>query len=44
MTLDFEGSEIPSVAYFYSKFGAEPVPYYRWRMNRLPRLLRWVKK
>lgn len=44
MTLDFEGSEIPSVAYFYSKFGAEPVPYYRWRMNRLPRLLRWAKK
>jgi hypothetical protein len=44
MTLDFEGSEIPSVAYFYSKFGAEPVHYYRWRMNRLPRLLRWAKK
>lgn len=44
MTLDFEGSEIPSVAYFYSKFGAHPVPYYRWRMNRLPRLLRWAKK
>jgi hypothetical protein len=43
-TLDFEGSEIPSVAYFYAKFGALPVHYYALHINRLPLLLRLLKK
>ncbi len=42
--LDFEGSEIPSVAYFYAKFGAQPVHYYTLRLNRLPCWLAWLKK
>jgi len=42
--LDFEGSEIPSVAYFYAKFGARPVYYYALHINRLPLLLRLLKK
>jgi hypothetical protein len=41
--LDFEGSEIPSVAAFYRKFGPEAVPYFTWKMNRLPAPLRWLK-
>ncbi|MBU6325441.1 MAG: GNAT family N-acetyltransferase [Bacteroidetes bacterium] len=44
MTLDFEGSEIPSVAYFYAKFGAVPVHYYALRLNRLPFWLRMLKR
>lgn len=43
-TLDFEGSEIPSVAYFYAKFGALPQHYYALRINRLPLILRRLKK
>jgi hypothetical protein len=43
-TLDFEGSEIPSVAYFYAKFGALPQHYYALHLNRLPFLLRLLKK
>ncbi len=43
-TLDFEGSEIPSVAYFYAKFGALPQHYYALHINRLPCLLRLLKK
>ena len=34
--LDFEGSEIPSVAKFYSSFGAEPVAYLQISRNNLP--------
>jgi hypothetical protein len=36
LTLDFEGSEIAGVAYFYRKFGAEPVFYRRYRLRRFP--------
>jgi len=28
-TIDFEGSQIESVAAFYQKFGSENLPYYR---------------
>lgn len=42
--LDFGGSNVKSVARFYSHFGAADVVYLRIRNNRLPRALRWLKK
>jgi len=42
--LDFEGSEIPSVAYFYKNFGAILQPYFEIRWNNLPWWLKVVKK
>jgi hypothetical protein len=43
MLLDFEGSDFPNVAAFYKKFGSTPVLYHQVKMNRLPRLVRWMK-
>lgn len=40
---DFEGSDIPGVAMFYENFGARAVQYPKWRINRLPRLVNWLK-
>lgn len=34
--IDFEGSDIPSVARFYEGFGATAEYYYSYRINRLP--------
>jgi len=42
--LDFEGSEIPGVAYFYKNFGAVSQPYFELRWNNLPWWLKLVKK
>ena len=44
LILDFEGSDIESLALFYSGFGAgrEVYPAIRW--NRLPWYLKWMKK
>jgi hypothetical protein len=42
--LDFEGSDIPGIAHFYSNFGAVNQAYYFLRYNRLPWPLRLVKK
>jgi len=42
--LDFEGSEIPGIAYFYNNFGAIPQPYFQIRWNNLPWWLKLVKK
>jgi len=44
LILDFEGSDIESLALFYSGFGAtkEIYPVIRW--NRLPWFLKWVKR
>lgn len=42
--LDFEGSNIPGVARFYSGFGGMPQTYYSVHQNRLPKLLRIFKK
>lgn len=42
--LDFEGSDIPSLAFFYSSFGAEEEKYSAIRLNKLPAYLKWVKK
>lgn len=42
--LDFEGSDIRNLAFFYSSYGATEERYPALRMNRLPRLLRWLKE
>ena len=44
LVLDFEGSNIPSIATFFKKFGAQKTSYYVWNWNRLPLGLRWLKK
>lgn len=41
--LDFEGSDIPSLAFFYSSFGAVEEKYAGIKLNRLPFYLRWLK-
>jgi len=42
--LDFEGSDIPGLAKFYSSFGSIEENYPAIRLNKLPFLLRWLKK
>ncbi len=42
--LDFEGSDIPSLAFFYSSFGAVEEKYSAIRLNKLPAYLKWMKK
>lgn len=42
LLLDFEGSDIPSLAHFYSGFGAEIEMYPALRVNRLPWLVKWL--
>lgn len=44
LILDFEGSNIPGVARFYEGFGAVPKIYTSVRINRLPAVLRLLKK
>lgn len=44
VVLDFEGSDIPGLASFYSSFGAINEPYPFLRINRLPFYLKWMKK
>ena len=44
LLFDFEGSEIPGVALFYEKFGAQLQPYFHWHHNQLPPLLKWIKR
>ena len=41
--LDFEGSDVRNLAYFYSSYGAIEETYPALRMNRLPKLLKWLK-
>ena len=43
MFLDFEGSEIESIARFFKGFGSDKVNYYRLKLNRLPFFLKWLK-
>jgi hypothetical protein len=43
MILDFEGSDIQSLAFFYNSFGAENEPYPFLQINRLPFWLKWAK-
>lgn len=42
--LDFEGSDVPGLAFFYSSFGAVEEKYSAIKLNRLPALLKWIKK
>jgi len=42
--LDFEGSDIPNLAFFYSSFGATEEKYPFLRINKLPFYLKWLKK
>lgn len=44
ITLDFEGSEISNLAFFYSSFGAVEEKYVRLKYNNLPKLLKYFKK
>lgn len=44
LRLDFEGSDIPGIAYFYEKFGGEKEWYPFIRYNQLPRIIRYLKK
>lgn len=44
LTLDFEGSMIPGVARFFEGFGAYSERYFLLRINRLPLLLKKLKK
>jgi len=44
LVLDFEGSDIAGVARFYKGFGGIPQTYYSVHQNRLPRLIRLLKK
>ncbi len=44
IALDFEGSDIESVASFYRKFSPEKRNYLTLKINRLPNILRWLKK
>lgn len=44
MLLDFEGSDIPSLAAFYASFGAVEENYPAIKLNRLPFYARWLKR
>ena len=44
LLLDFEGSDIASLAFFYSSFGAREEKYSAIRLNKLPAPLKWFKK
>lgn len=44
MLLDFEGSDIRNLAFFYSSFGAVEEQYPGLRLNRLPWWMKWLKK
>ncbi len=44
VVLDFEGSEIPGIARFFKGFGSEKVLYYKYKINRLPWFLKWLKR
>jgi hypothetical protein len=44
LLLDFEGSDIRNLAFFYSSFGAREEKYAAIRLNRLPFWARWMKR
>ena len=44
MILDFEGSDIRNLAFFYSGFGATEEKYAALKLNRLPWFGKWFKK
>lgn len=44
LLLDFEGSDIRNLAFFYSSFGAQEESYAAISLNRLPWWARWLKR
>jgi hypothetical protein len=44
MWLDFEGSDIRNLAFFYSSFGATEEKFAGIKLNKLPFYLKWLKK
>ena len=44
LLLDFEGSDVQNLAFFYSSFGAVEEKYAGLKINRLPFYLRWLKR
>lgn len=44
LLLDFEGSDIHSLAFYYSSFGATEEKYCGIKLNRLPKLIKLLKK
>lgn len=44
MLLDFEGSDIRNLAFFYSSFGAVQENFAGIKLNRLPFFIKWLKK
>lgn len=44
LLLDFEGSDIRNLAFFYSSFGATQEIYPALKINRLPFYIKWLKK
>lgn len=43
MILDFEGSDIPGIAFFFRNFGASEEKYPAIKINRLPWFIKWMK-
>lgn len=44
LLLDFEGSDIPSLAFFYSSFAAVEEKYSAVKLNKLPAVIKWFKR
>lgn len=44
LVLDFEGSNIPSIAYFFEGFGAVKTTYFSMLDNNLPWWIKWMKR
>ena len=44
LLLDFEGSDVRNLAFFYSSFGGVVEKYAGLKLNRLPRILSWLKQ
>ena len=43
MKLDFEGTDIKNLAFFYSSFGAQEEKYTAIKLNKLPWYIKWMK-
>lgn len=44
LLLDFEGSDIPNLAFFYNSFGAREEKFAGLKLNRLPFWMKWFKR
>lgn len=44
LKLDFEGSDIKNLAFFYSSFGATEEQYSAIKLNQLPWYMKWLKR